>query len=300
MIEGVDFSSTAHANSPSVASLKAQGKRFVGRYAVNDKSPTGRGISFTEYQRYLASGIDVFLYWESSEGWMRGGFAAGTVAAVNAQTNIAAAGMPHDTPVYFACDYDASLGDQHLLDDCLRGCAEVLGFERVGLYAGYYPLLRAKQNRTARWFCQTLAWSDGLLMEGVHLYQYDIFNNYIDGTDVDLVRAYPENYGQANMTIEPKPQEPFPGFNHGLDSGTNQHSDGVTYWYLDSVMTVRSGRKAPGYDVHGKKVITLEENNKLRSAFTATIDKKKYLWDHNGIRYSQSPFSPRVSFLHLE
>ena len=192
--EGIDYSRGGPLTS---AQLKAAGKRFVGRYAVNDHSPNGRGITAAEYVELTAGGIDVFLYWESSEGWMRDGFAAGTQAAVNAQNNITAAGMPHDTPVYFACDYDAPPEDQHLIDLCLQGCAKVLGFERVGLYAGYWPLLRAKQNGTATWFCQTLAWSGGNLLEGVHLYQFDTAGNYINGVDVDLVRAYQDHYGQA-------------------------------------------------------------------------------------------------------
>lgn len=206
-LEGVDYSSTANADWAGLArSLKAAGKHFVGRYAVNDKSPNGRGITAAEYQAMTGAGIGVFLYWESSEGWMTAGFDAGVYAAQNAQQNIVGAGMPVDTPVYFACDFDAAESDQPSIDDCLRGATSVLGFPRVGLYAGYYPLLRAKQNGTARWFCQTSAWSGGQLMAGVHLYQYD-YNQYVYGTNCDWVRAYADNYGQAHPPM-PLPEVP--------------------------------------------------------------------------------------------
>jgi hypothetical protein len=84
-----------------------------------------------------------------------------------------------------------------------------MGIERVGLYGGYWPLLRAKQNGTARWFCQTLAWSGGNLLPGVHLYQYG-FNVYINGVNVDLVRAYQDNFGQATPPAIPAPPAPEP------------------------------------------------------------------------------------------
>ena len=204
--EGIDYS---RGGPLSAAQLKAAGKAFVGRYAVNDKSPNGRGITATEYADLAKNNIGVFLYWESSEGWMRDGYAAGATAALNAQANIEAAGMPVTMPVYFSCDYDAPEEDQWRIDETLKGCASVLGANRVGLYAGYWPLLRAKQNGTAQWFCQTLAWSGGRLLDGVHLYQYDTNGNFINGVDVDLVRAYQENYGQASAFVN---QPPIPNY----------------------------------------------------------------------------------------
>lgn len=236
MIEGIDYSRGGPLTS---AQLKAAGKSFVGRYAVNDKSPNGRGITAAEYAELTTNGISVFVYWESSEGWMMDGYAAGVQAAINAQNNLNEAGMPHDTPVYFACDFDAAPTDQPEIDACLRGCAEVIGINRVGLYAGYWPLLRAKQNRTATWFCQTIAWSGGNLMDGVHLYQYDTSGNYIAGVDVDLVRAYQDNYGQTIPPEIPHPK-PAPSIPWGRDAtGPQQLNDRVALAFLGEVMAKR-------------------------------------------------------------
>lgn len=203
MIEGVDFSATANNDWGALAAaLKANGKRFAGRYAVNDKSPNGRGITAEEYQALTSAGVDVFLYWQTTTNWMLDGYAAGAQGAVNAQNNITAEGMPATMPVYFACDFDAIPAQQAVIDDCLRGAASVLGIERVGLYAGYWPLTRAMANKSATWFCQTTAWSGGQIASGVHLYQYD-YNQYIAGTNCDWVRAYKDNYGQASKFIAP-------------------------------------------------------------------------------------------------
>lgn len=209
MIEGVDFSATAHSNSPSVEALKAQGKMFVGRYAVNDKSPSGRGITAAEYARYVAANVDVFVYWQTTTNWMLGGWAAGVAGAQNAQYNIRQAGMPEDTPVYFAVDFDAQLWQMPAIHDCLRGAASVLGAERVGVYGGWLVMEECSKAGTAKWFCQTLAWMYGRGWHpAAHLHQYG-FNYWLDGTNCDLVRATVPNYGQAVPPAEPPKPKPY-------------------------------------------------------------------------------------------
>jgi hypothetical protein len=252
-IEGVDFSTTAGPDSPSVGALNSSGTRFVGRYAVNDKAPSGRGITAAEYQRYASGGIDVFLYWEGAASWMLDGFAAGVAAAQNAQANLLAAGMPPTMPVFFACDVDATPEQQAPIDDCLRGCASVIGSARVGIYGGFYVVQRCSQNKTAQWFCQTLAWSGGQWFAGNHLEQYG-FNDIIEGTDCDDVRALQANFGQASKFIggSPVPTTPAPApkptpapkppvnYVEGMDSGVASRifgsvkaSNGITVAYSE-------------------------------------------------------------------
>lgn len=206
MLQGVDFS---RGGFPEAAVLLANDKHFVGRYAVNDLGPAGRGITGPEYAHYKQNGIGVFIYWESTEGWMLGGRPAGQWAARNALANMAAAGMPLDRPIYFACDFDAAPSDQAAIDDCLRGAADVIGIDRVGIYGGYWIVMRCKKNGTARWFCQTSAWSgDGkggiFVLEGAHLLQYD-YNKWYGGVNCDLVQAYQEDYGQMIPPVAPAP-----------------------------------------------------------------------------------------------
>lgn len=215
MLEGVDYSATASASSPSVAALQAAGKRFVGRYAVNDKSPGGRGITRAEYARMVDGGIGVFLYWQTTTSWMLDGYDAGVRGAANAHANILGAGMPVDTPVYFACDFDAAPYQMPAIQECLRGAASIIGLERVGVYGGWSVIEGCYEAQTATWFCQTVAWSgDGQggtrWHPAAHLHQYDTHGNDIDGTDVDLVRATVANYGQAIPAPPPKPIPPKP------------------------------------------------------------------------------------------
>ncbi len=300
MIEGLDYSRGGPLTS---AQLKAIGKKFVGRYAVNDKTPEGRGITAAEYAELTAGGIDVFLYWQSTTNWMLNGYAAGISAAVNAQQNITAAGMPHDTPVYFACDFDASEDQQDLIDHCLRGAAKVLGPERVGLYAGYWPLLRAKQNGTARWFCQTLAWSGGRLLEGVHLYQYDTSGNFPFGVDVDWVRAYQENYGQAVPPVVipsvPAPPKPAPITWEVGDSGVIDYHGTPVYALVAEVTCIRAthprngASRKRGANLNGDREIQPNEKCEI----VGTLDSPWYFWnkgDGTFPRLSKGAFIPKL------
>jgi hypothetical protein len=247
IIEGVDYSSTGNADWAGLAaSLTANGKHFVGRYAVNDKSPGGRGISGPEYRAMKDAGIEVFLYWESTAGWMLQGWGAGVAAAQNAQWNIDTAGIPHDAIVYFACDVDAEESDQAAIDECLRGAASVIGFERVGLYGGYHVIKRALQNGSAKWLCQTSAWSGGMVLPQAQLYQYD-YDKYIYGTNCDWVQADVENYGQVDW-VEPEPPKPtYPkprpcpyDVIHGKDW---QDSKGNQWWAIRRTVHVKPGTK---------------------------------------------------------
>lgn len=202
-IEGVDYSRTPNANwSALAAALRANGKRFVGRYAVSDKSPNGRGITRAEYQAMTAAGIEVFVYWEAQTSWMLGGYDAGARAAENALVNLREAGMPRDMPVYYSHDIEPAAVHFDEVDACLRGAASVVGFDAVGLYGGYGIIQHvADVSHTAPWFCQTYAWSGSRVHPASHLYQYDNYDNYIAGTDVDLVRALKTEYGQASSFI---------------------------------------------------------------------------------------------------
>lgn len=256
MAEGVDYSRTANANWTGLAAaFQANGKHFVGRYVVNDKSPLGRGISRDEYAAMLRVGISTFAYWESSEGWMMGGDAAGVSAAQNAQQNIISSGLPDDIPVYFACDFDASPGDQGAIDQCLRGCARVLGKERVGIYGGFHVIKRCHENGTARWFCQTLAWSGGQWFPGNHLEQYDTSGNFIFGTDVDLVRSVQQHFGQSTDFINKPDSEyadPSPISWHKGQTGTYDQNGTPALAFMFEVTALRkstplahTGVKAP-------------------------------------------------------
>lgn len=220
MIEGADYSRIPEAWSPSVATLQAVGVEFVGRYAVDDLStmPRGRGITAAEYARLRASGINVMVFWESDEGWMLGGQAAGVYAARNAVKNLAQAGMPADTPVYFAHDIEPNPAHYEAVRLCIEGAAGVIGWERMGVYGGLGIIEHLGPiYDKMRYFCQTSAWSGWptpTWSRFACLQQY-AYNWWLDGTNCDHIRALREDFGQAGYQSpapipEPVPEPEFP------------------------------------------------------------------------------------------
>jgi len=196
--EGVDYSATANANWDALAqALAGNGKKFAGRYAVYDKSPNGRGITGAEYQALKRHGVETFLYYEESEAWMLGGWEAGVRAASRAIDVVRSEGLPAGMPVYYSHDVDPTPDQFAAIDECLKGAASIVGFNRVGFYGGWAGIDHVANAKTAKWFCQTIAWQYGRgLHPAIHLHQYG-FNTYFAGTNCDLVAALQPHYGQA-------------------------------------------------------------------------------------------------------
>lgn len=309
--EGVDYSRTAWSGSPSVPALRSIGKTFVGRYAVNDRSPSGRGITADEYRRFHAADIDVFLYWEGAESWMLGGFEAGVAAARNSDANIRAAGMPADTPVYFAHDIDPEPRHFEAIRFAVEGAASVVGWDRMGVYGGWLLIDHlAPIYDLMHLYCQTLAWEYG---RGLHpkatLYQYG-FNAWIDGTNCDLVRALVPYFGQAGYVTptppKPEPTYPKPWLPDGWEEWAKDPNakvvrvDGYRFRPIRAKFVVRqatiprvkptmaSAYAGPKYDV----------NTKLHSAFVVDRPEKPgsyWVQRDSGVYVTGSKLSPKIT-----
>lgn len=189
--EGIDYSWAR----PGGARIKAAGKRFVVRYLFED-GQGGKGLDASELADLVANGLEIVLVYEAYAASAKEGRATGKAHAQAAQREINRLGLPANSPVYFAVDWDAQPGDQGAIDEYLRGCADTLGSSRVGVYAGYNVIDRCMANKTAAWFWQTYAWSGGKVREGIHIYQY-LNGQNLNGA-VDYNRTSLDNYGQVS------------------------------------------------------------------------------------------------------
>ena len=165
--EGIDYSWAR----PGGAAIKAAGKKFVVRYLFND-GQGGKGLDASELADLLANGLEIVLVYEAYAASMKEGRATGRAHAQAAQQQIDALGLPKNSVVYFAADWDASAGEQASIDEYNRGAAEIIGVDRVGIYGSADVMTRTMQSGTSKWFWQTYAWSRGRVQEGIHLYQY--------------------------------------------------------------------------------------------------------------------------------
>lgn len=192
MSKGIDYAFGVH---PPAAAVKAAGFGFVCRYmsdiAVNDTN--GKNLLPGELKTLLGAGLEVVVVEESTAGRMRSGHAAGVADAQHGQAVTKALGMA-TVPVYFACDFDATPGDQTAINAYLDGAASVIGRARTGIYGGYYPVKRALDAGKATWAWQTSAWSGGQWDSRAHIRQHGSVS--VGGVTVDFDEAMAADFGQ--------------------------------------------------------------------------------------------------------
>ncbi|MFB4314790.1 DUF1906 domain-containing protein [Actinomadura sp. 21ATH] len=191
-IFGVDYS----WGRPDPAALKEKDVAFVCRYLSHDT--TGKNLTRDEAAKLSAAGIALVVVWETTARRALSGRAGGVADARHAARQAGEAGMPDGRPIYFAVDFDAQPHHQETVDAYLDGAAEVLGRDRVGVYAGYGPAKRVLDAGKAAWAWQTHAWSGGKWDERAHIQQYSN-GHEIDGVAVDHDRATRDDYGQWRL-----------------------------------------------------------------------------------------------------
>ena len=190
---GVDYS----WGRPRPGVTAGQGYRFACRYLSYDT--TGKNLSAAEAQALIAAGLDIVCVWETSASEALGGYAVGAQSAGDAQSLAVACGMPSGRPIYFAVDFDATPGQQAVLDAYFDGVASVLGRGRTGAYGGYYPIQRLFDGGKIAYGWQTYAWSGGQWDPRAQLRQ--VQNGItVDGADCDRDEAWAADFGQWGTT----------------------------------------------------------------------------------------------------
>lgn len=199
-IEGVDYSWAR----PDPVKLYAAGKRFAVRYLSWGSSGRGNSIlsgydngkvlTKAEAERLQAAGLAIVSNWEYRTDDQLRGREGGKTDAREADRLHKAVGGPAGSVIYFSTDFDASTTQLATCYEYLRGCADVLGWDRVGVYGGYRTVAYMA-GKGVRWLWQTYAWSGGKWHPNAQLQQYK--NGVkVAGSDVDLNRATTTNYGQ--------------------------------------------------------------------------------------------------------
>jgi hypothetical protein len=204
---GADYAFNPH---PTIAALKAAGVRFVVRYLSSspENDANGKNLLPGEAHELLAAGIKIVVVAEEGAGMMLGGRPAGVSTATHANAVVKAIGMP-GIPVYFACDFDATPGNQVAIEAFLDGAASVIGHARTGMYGGYWPLSRSFDAGKIAYGWQTIAWSGGQWDGRAVLRQMLTFKVGGIAIDEDLEVA-----GHAGLAADfgqwPRPAAPAP------------------------------------------------------------------------------------------
>ena len=169
------------------------GYSFICRYLSRDT--TGKNLTRAEADAARAAGLDIVVVWEHSASEALGGYAQGAQNAREAVRQAAACGMPSDRPIYFAVDFDATPGQQSVINSYFDGVASVIPRSRVGAYAGYYVMDRLFNAGKITWGWQTYAWSGGRWDSRAQLRQ--VLNGItVDGAPCDRNEAHAGDFGQ--------------------------------------------------------------------------------------------------------
>jgi hypothetical protein len=191
---GVDYAIT---QAPAVAScLRANGYAFVIRYVDDSRNTSAKCIDRAEALTLLDAGLEIFLVYETRDGapgFLPAGAAyytssQGAYDGAQARISAQGAGAPPATPIYAAVDFDAQESDLERMGDYFVEFVDGLGEYAAGVYGSYRVCAWARARGIAHLW-QTAAWSDGALLDGVDLYQ---FQNGVTvcGVEVDLDEAF--------------------------------------------------------------------------------------------------------------
>lgn len=242
MAEGVDYSGAR----PSSICMYGKGKRFVARYFGAGGS--WKHATAAEVRAHHAVGLSVVALVEGAIHDPLNGRAQGRSHATVGELAAKAAGMPQGRPLYFAIDWDMQPHQAGKVAEYLRGCADVITVNRVGVYGGYDTIEWAAKAGLAKWFFQTYAWSRGKWSGRNHFEQYNNGEIVCGGT-VDLCRSKKVDFGQW----------PAPTQNIGDAPGAPSDSTVDTGW--DFTPHVDSIAGAVGEVAQGLAAVTRQLND---------------------------------------
>ena len=202
MAFGIDYS---FGSGVTATQIKASGAQFVARYLSNPGNP--KNITKAEFDNLVNAGLKVVLVYEYRANDILRGHAGGVADANSAEAQVKALGAD-GIPIYFACDFDATPGDQAAINAYLDGVASVITWKRTGLYSGYWPMKRAFDAGKMKYGWQARAWSGINVESRAHIYQYA--GGKVGPADVDFNRILQSEYGAWPRPSKPKPIEQGP------------------------------------------------------------------------------------------
>jgi len=206
-----------HAGArPGAKATKEAGFDGAIRYLANspDRGLPNKILLPEEAREYLDLGMFLVSNWQKGKNatadWKRG-FEGGREDAKQALNWHYHCGGPPNCPIYFSIDDDVNLNQWNsLCAPYLKGCAEILGKQWVGVYGGLRPMgwaieddLVGHNGQGKRWLWQTKAWS---MVNGVRTWhpqtvlrqELVVPPDYaeIRGIPVDVNFTYADDFGQ--------------------------------------------------------------------------------------------------------
>lgn len=169
MAKGFDCATPLTASL--IASFKAQGYTFAGRYLADAAS--WKRLSPEEAKALSEAGLHVVSLFERYANRVREGAGAGAVDGRLALQYAREVGQPPGSAIYAAVDYDAPASDYDAIEAYMRAFAtEIAGYE-LGVYGSYAVVRTMHERGVSTKLMQTYAWSKGQRYAPISIYQYE-------------------------------------------------------------------------------------------------------------------------------
>ncbi|MFD0697279.1 DUF1906 domain-containing protein [Paenibacillus sp. GCM10027628] len=196
MTKGFDCSTPLTAQT--AAAFFKDGYRFVARYLV----PSGfKALTKAEAQTISEAGLQIVSVFETTASRALGGRTAGLEDGATALQVANAVGQPAGSCIYFAVDFDATVGQMPAVLAYIRAASEATPGYFTGVYGSYDVVEAVRAAGACSRFWQTYAWSRGSKSTFLNLYQ---FENDVTahGIGVDFDESY-GNEGWWQLQAKP-------------------------------------------------------------------------------------------------
>lgn len=190
-LEGVDYS----YDRPDPAKLVSAGKHFACRYLSDEPV---KNLTRAEADAGAKAGLWWVVVWEAGHGQTT---PSAQWCAAESVKQAKSVGVPAGRPIYFAVDFDAQSSQFNAIEDFLLEYAAHLSPYVAGMYGGEAVVTEMLDRGVTDWAWQTYAWSD-TRDPRAKLWQYSN-NVQLVGANVDLDRAYADDYGQWRPGVLP-------------------------------------------------------------------------------------------------
>lgn len=186
---GVDYAYTR----PTIATLKHYDTKFVIRY-VSTKD-NGKNLTKEELAQLVNAGIDVCIVYETTTNFTLAGRNAGISCAKSAESMVIGCGLPRNTVIYVAVDFQASPANISYIKDFFEGWNSIHGVTRTGVYGSYFTCRSLHAYGLVGYMWQTTAWSNGEWYDKANIRQVRNDVKWPDGP-VDYDQSMTHDFGQ--------------------------------------------------------------------------------------------------------
>ena len=188
MIKG--FDTAARLNADQAERMRILGYEYAIRYIVPQSN--SKSLTKDEAEGLLSAGLAVGLCWETTADRAKSGAVGGLADGKAAKECAAAVGVPSNTVIYFAVDYNAQPNDYDAISAYMIAAASACRPYRLGVY-GCYAVVEEMHRRgigVSLWQC--VAWSGGKWSDHAAIQQREwnvktpvvtVDNNYAHSTD---------------------------------------------------------------------------------------------------------------------